>query len=75
MKRLLMLSLASVVCVAGGTFAFAQSRLPEPRILSGTDIGFRVERTDVNGRPIGKWVVRFNGQWTELGGPMVHPVK
>ena len=75
MRRLIAFWLASLVFVAVATLAVAQNRLPEPRLLSGNDIGFRVERTDVNGRPVGRWVVRFDGQWTELGGPTVHPAK
>lgn len=39
--------------------------LPEPRIVSGDDVGFRVEGVDGNGRPVGQWVVRVNGKWLE----------
>ena len=76
MTKIFMFWLASLIFVSFGAFAAAQTRLPEPRILSGNDIGFQVERTDVNGKPIGKWMLRFNGQWTELGTqPTVHPLK
>jgi hypothetical protein len=38
--------------------------LPEPVVLSGADVGFRVEGMifDV---PVGRLVVRLNGQWVE----------
>jgi len=74
MKRSLLLWVASLVLVALSTFAFAQAqfppgstRLPQPQMLSGNDIGFRVEGTDVNGRPIGTLVLRLNGNWVEVG--------
>lgn len=35
-------------------------------ILSGNDIGFRVERTR-DGVPIGTLVVRIDGRWVEAG--------
>lgn len=75
MKRLVLLWVASLVLVAMGTFAFAQNRLPQPQMLSGNDIGFRVERTDVNGKPMGTWMVRFNGVWVEIGSMAIRPLK
>ena len=57
-----------------GTWASAQAQrwtpLPEPVVLSGNDLGFRIEW--MNGRvPTGKVVVRLNGQWVEaqIGQP------
>jgi hypothetical protein len=43
---------------------------PSPMVLSGSDIGFRIEgrRGDT---PVGTWVVRIDGRWIEpelLGG-------
>jgi len=43
---------ASPVLVAMATFAVAQSRLPQAQMLSGNDIGFRVEGTDINGNAV-----------------------
>lgn len=37
---------------------------PDQKVLSGGDIGFRVERQE-RGTPVGKLVVRVNGQWVE----------
>jgi hypothetical protein len=41
--------------------------LPTPTVLSGGDIGFRVEALR-GGSPIGRLVVRWNGQWVEPTG-------
>jgi hypothetical protein len=44
--------------------------LTEPTVVSGNDVGFRVEW--MNGRvPTGKLVIRLNGQWVEarIGEP------
>ena len=48
--------------------AIAQSRvvrpLSEPITLTGSDIAFRVEGEEGQ-RPVGKLIVRYNGQWVE----------
>ena len=45
------------------------SQQPDPAapIISGNDIGFRVDRQETErlGRLTGTWVVRVNGQWVE----------
>jgi hypothetical protein len=38
--------------------------LPEPRIVSGPDFGFRIE-SEQGGNPLGKLVVRVDGKWIE----------
>ena len=38
--------------------------LEGPLIVSGTDVGFRIERTK-DGIPIGKVIVRINGKWLD----------
>jgi hypothetical protein len=52
---------------------FAQTRLPPSDfyILSGSDVGFRVEGTDNAGRPAGRWLVRVDGRWVEAGAAPV----
>ena len=40
-----------------------------PIVVSGDDVGFRIERTQ-NGIPIGKIVVRMNGVWVDTGAPI-----
>lgn len=48
--------------------AIAQSRgvtpLPDPVMVSGADIAFRVEGRQGN-TPVGRLVIRFNGRWVE----------
>jgi hypothetical protein len=40
---------------------------PAAMVLSGNDVGFRVDRqaTQTQGKLTGTWVVRVNGQWVE----------
>lgn len=53
---------------AAAAAAAAQAQLwrpiPEPRVLAGPDVGFRVEglRGEV---PTGRLVIRVNGEWVE----------
>jgi hypothetical protein len=80
MPRMLRLSIA--VLILALTFGAARwvygqatqapqfpSQQPDPNapIVSGNDIGFRVDRqqTQTLGRLTGSWVVRVNGQWVE----------
>ena len=55
---------------AVGTWASGQAPVPpgqdDPgKIISGNDIGFRVEDVK-NNRLVGRFVVRVNGQWREV---------
>jgi hypothetical protein len=62
--RLVVLLLA---LVASGTWVLAQSVQPKPvfpTVISGDDIGFRME-SRTGSRPTGRLVVRINGQWVE----------
>jgi hypothetical protein len=60
-----------VLAAVGSGFAMAQApaqtpapaQPQEPRILSGADIGFRVEGVDQAGNPTGTLVVRIKGEW------------
>ena len=77
MLRFAVLVLILGVCLGVGRWAYAQaaqgpqfpSQQPDPNapIISGNDIGFRVDRqqTQTLGRLTGTWVVRINGQWIE----------
>jgi hypothetical protein len=61
--------LVLTIALASGLL-LAQTRLLAPNdyyILSGSDIGFRVEGTDTNGRPAGRVMLRINGRWVEAG--------
>jgi hypothetical protein len=53
-----------VVAVLASALAFAQAK-PEPRVLSGSDIGFRIEGMNRAGLPMGTLVVRIDGKWVE----------
>ena len=69
MTKSVLLWLVSLVATAVVTAAItmAQTRPAEPRILSGTDIGFRVEGTDARtGNPTGTLVVRMDGKWVAV---------
>jgi hypothetical protein len=80
MPRILRVSIAIVILalafgVAGWAYGQAGqgSQFPPPQpdpnapIISGNDVGFRVDRqqTQTLGRLTGTWVVRVNGQWIE----------
>jgi hypothetical protein len=58
--------LLSLVAVAAAASAQVKEyrRLPEPRVISGADFGFRVEGMygDV---PTGTIVIRVNNEWVE----------
>lgn len=47
--------------------------VPDDRIVSGADFGFRVEGRGPNGIT-GTLMVRINGQWMPIGGAGVHPL-
>ncbi|PYR48030.1 MAG: hypothetical protein DMF89_17375 [Acidobacteria bacterium] len=40
--------------------------LTPPRIVSGADIGFKVEGLDIRGNPTGTWLLRLDGVWFEV---------
>jgi len=39
-----------------------------PTVISGNDVGFRIERTQ-DGIPIGRIVVRVDGRWVDTQAP------
>jgi hypothetical protein len=63
---LVMMWLASLFAVA--TLARGQAHqlnpLPKPIVVSGSDIGYRVEGL-LRGAPAGTLVIRWNGKWVE----------
>ena len=56
-----LISLVAVGAIAGQP-AYRFDPLPEPVVLSGNDIGFRVEGRQGT-QPAGHIVIRVNGQW------------
>ena len=81
MQKWIVLWLASLAVVAGFTSALmraqASSQVPPPftsqappaRVLSGADIGFRVEGNK-DGRAVGTLVVRINDKWVETAASL-----
>ncbi len=59
------LSLVLVGVVAAGQ-ARMYRPLPEPKVMSGEDVGFRVEGM-YGEQPTGTIVIRVNGRWIEVG--------
>jgi len=78
MARLVLFWLGSLVAVAvvTTTLTLAQVRREMPRVVSGADLGFRVEGTDPSGNASGVFVVRLNGEWVPVSSmPTVRPLK
>ena len=79
MPRMMRISVALLILAltfgaAGWVYGQAQGpQFPPPQpdpnapVISGNDIGFRVDRQETQrlGRLTGTWVVRVNGQWIE----------
>ncbi len=71
MTRRVLAWLGAVVVVGSVASALsAQVQRPVPRVVTGPDLGFRVDGSDRNGRPTGTMVVRVNGEWVEVGSKM-----
>jgi hypothetical protein len=80
MKRVGLLILLMCVVVVGAVIGLrAQAKPPaEPqttdeRIISGSDLGFRVEERNVRG-VTGTLVVRVNGRWVPVNLPGTLPI-
>ena len=58
------IGLALLFVGALAAWAFAQAPQPTPTVISGNDLGFRIENQR-GGVPTGKLVVRINGEWVE----------
>jgi hypothetical protein len=86
MNRWLRLALVSLVIgfvVSGGRWAFGQAigqigpqGQAQPMIITGGDIGFRVDRPQAQqrGKVTGAWVVRINGEWVEPNTSGLRPL-
>ena len=67
-------ALSLVVTAAASSFAQRAPRplnlpvLTTPTVVSGNDVGFRIERT-VDGIQVGKLVVRVSGVWVDTDAP------
>jgi hypothetical protein len=68
----------SLLVVGAWSRVTAQRSSEEPRVISGNDLGFRVNSAGKNGVPVGALVVRIDGKWvdTELSPKMaMRPVR
>lgn len=77
-SRLIRTALLTGMALVGVSAAWAQfPRNPEPMVLSGADVGFKVTGTDLRtGLPTGVWVVRMQGTWVEVTSePAIRPAK
>jgi hypothetical protein len=74
MKRtlaLLVIALIAVTSVWAAAQSIGSQKVDPPIILSGSDVGFRVEAWR-GSTPIGQLLVRIDGKWVEAdfaGGP------
>jgi hypothetical protein len=62
MTRMRAALLGLSLIVGLGVYGWAQT--PAPPDLSGTDVGFKVERADGN-KAVGRLMVRINGKWLD----------
>jgi hypothetical protein len=74
-KLALLWALSLVAVGAISSSAQAQRGAPRfnflteaPTVISGNDVGFRIERTQ-DGIPVGRVVVRVNGTWVDTVAP------
>jgi Iap family predicted aminopeptidase len=59
-----LLSLVAVAAAVTAAQALEYRALPEPRVMTGGDVGFKVEGLYGN-MPAGSIVIRVNGEWIE----------
>ena len=79
MRKWLALWLMSLITVAGIASRLTRAQTPQvpppfpsqaqpsvARVLSGPDIGFRVDSISRTGEPAGTLVIRVNGEWVPV---------
>ena len=59
---LLSLAIVGVLALA----VTAQVTRSTPRVVTGADLGFRIEGNDRKGQPVGTLVIRINGDWVPV---------
>ena len=57
--------LSLMVVAAASRLTLAQTPTNDKRIVSGADLGFRID-SERGGVPTGRFVVRVNGTWVEV---------
>ena len=77
-QRIVVGVVVAAVLIGGGIWAEAQNRVlpgppslsnPPQEVISGADIGFRVDTWDGD-TPVGRIVVRHDGQWVDVRIPV-----
>jgi hypothetical protein len=68
MRRWIAVWFASLIVVAGlaSVLTRAQTGPGETRVVSGADIGFRVDAISATGQPTGTLVIRVKGEWVPV---------
>jgi hypothetical protein len=73
----LVFSAGAAAAAVGGQIASAQGKPPElvipgqppikpdPKVLSGNDVGFRFDHVDRDGSAVGTLMVKVDGRWVE----------
>jgi hypothetical protein len=64
-KLALVWMLSLLVVAAASRLTLAQTATGDKRIVSGADLGFRID-SERGGVPTGRFVVRVNGTWVEV---------
>jgi hypothetical protein len=74
-KLVILWALSLVVAGVMSSAAQAQRGTPgvnllteSPKVVSGNDVGFRIERTQ-DGIPVGRVVIRVDGRWVDTVPP------
>jgi hypothetical protein len=62
-------ALSLIIAGALGLSAQALFLTENQHVVSGADVGFRIERTQ-NGIPIGRLVIRVDGRWVDTASPV-----
>jgi hypothetical protein len=77
MRTWIVLWLVSLALVAGFTSALMRAQAPNARVVSGADLGFRIDAQNQDGEPLGRFVIRVDGKWVPVASfPMNYrPVK
>ncbi len=77
MRKWIGVGIVSATVIGGGLWVHAQVQIPNnprtapnltqpPQIISGADIGFRVDGVGADGKPIGRIVLHQKGEWVEV---------
>jgi hypothetical protein len=72
MRKLMAFWIFSLALVAGlASLVTAQVYRTPPEVISGNDLGFRLEGIDIRtGKPVGRLLIRQKGEWIVVGDPM-----